>query len=116
MTATRTPEAPLTPLSQGYVTFDTPFATATLAIGSLPFGQSVSLPLGSDPSLALHFNIPTDRPPEVQYQRLMELAQAFQFMALSARPPLAPSAPEVPLHPPPAFHAFHTAPLPRLSP
>ena len=65
--ATRVPEASMTPLSQDYVTFDTPFATTTSAIGSLPSGQSVSLPLGSDPSPALHFCIPTNEPPEVQY-------------------------------------------------
>ena len=35
---TRVPEAPMTPFSQGYVTFDTPFAVATSAIGSLPSG------------------------------------------------------------------------------
>ena len=87
MTATCAPEAPLTPLSQGYVTFDTPFAAATLAIGSLPSEQFVSLPLGSDPSPALHFSIPTNGPPDVQYQRLKELAQVFHGMALSARPP-----------------------------
>ena len=42
VSATRVPEVPLTPLSQGYVTFDTHLAVATSAIGSLPSGQSVS--------------------------------------------------------------------------
>ena len=45
VTATRAPEAPLSPLSRGHVPFDTLAAAATPAIGSLPLGQSVSCPL-----------------------------------------------------------------------
>ena len=104
MTTTRVPEtAPLTPLSQGYVIYDTYSAAATSTVGSLPLGQSVSLPLGSGPLPTLHFSIPTDEPPDVQYQHMMELAQAFQGMALSTRPPVVPVALEVPLQPAPAF-------------
>ena len=64
----------MTPPSQGYVTFDTLPTAATSAIGSLPSGQSVSLPLGSSPSPTLHLNVPIDKPPDVQYRHLMELA------------------------------------------
>ena len=69
------PETPLTPPSQGYVTLDAPStATVTLAVGPLSLGQSVSMPLASHLSPALHFNVPADETPEVQYQYLMELA------------------------------------------
>ena len=68
VTATHVPETLLTaPSSQGFVTFGTLSPAATSAIGSLPSGQSVSMPLGSGPSLTLHLSIPTDRPPNVQY-------------------------------------------------
>ena len=68
VTTTRIPETvPTATDPQGYVTFDTPSAAATSAIGSQPFGQSMSLPLGSGPPLALHFSIHTDGPIEVQY-------------------------------------------------
>ena len=60
MTATRAPEAPPTPLSQGYIALDTPSTAATFAVGSLSSGQSVSLPFGSGPLPVLYFNIPTD--------------------------------------------------------
>ena len=104
VTTTRILEAVLTTTDpQGYIIYGTSSVAATSSVGSLPFGQSVSLPLRSDPSPALHFSIPTDGPPEVQYQCLMELAQVFQGMALFARPPLAPFAFEVPQHPTPAF-------------
>ena len=116
VTATRASEAQLSPLSQGHVPFGTFAAAATPAIGSHPLGQSVSPPLGFGPLPVLHFNIPTNEAPEAQYQRLMELAQIFQGMALSARPSSAPSAPEVPLHPAPALQAFPAALPPRPSP
>ena len=77
VTATRIPKTLLTAsLSQGFVTFDTLSVVATPVIGSLPSGQSVSLPLASGPSPTLYFSIPTDGTPDVQYQYLMELAQA----------------------------------------
>ena len=74
MTTTRTPEAPLTPLSNGYVTFDNPSTAVTFAVGSLSPRQSVSLPFGSNPLPTLHLSIPTDGSPDVQYQHLMETA------------------------------------------
>ena len=52
MTPARVPEAPLTPLSQGYVAIDIPSTVATFAIGSLP--------VESGPLPALHLSIPTD--------------------------------------------------------
>ena len=75
MTTTRILETVLTAIDPlGYIIYGIGSAAATSSVGSLPLGQSVSLPLGSDPSPALHFNIPIDGPPKVQYQRLMELA------------------------------------------
>ena len=75
MTVTRVPETPLAPPSQGYVTIDAPSATAaTLAVGPVSPKQSVSMPLASHPSPALHFSVPTDGMPKAQYQHLMELA------------------------------------------
>ena len=78
----------------------------------------MSLPLGSSLLPSLHVSIPTNGPPEVRYRHLMEIAQAFQGMALSVHPSLTPSAPEVPLHPAPALQAFSTTlpprPLPQL--
>ena len=75
MTTTHVSEtAPLTLLSQGYVIYDTYSTTATSTVRSLPPGMSVSLPLGSGPSPTLHFSTPTNEPPDVQYQHLMELA------------------------------------------
>ena len=75
MTATCALEAPLTPLSQGYVALDTSSAMATFAVGSLSPGQSLSLPFGSGPPSSLHLNIPNDGSPDVQYQHLMETTQ-----------------------------------------
>ena len=72
--ATRVPEMPLTPLSQGYVAFDTHPTAATSAIGPPPPGQSMSQSLDSGPPSVLQLSIPTDRSPEVQYQQLMEAA------------------------------------------
>ena len=74
MTAIRAPKVPLTPLSQGYVPLNAPSAAATFAVGSLSPGQSVSLPFGSGPPSVLHFSIPNDGSPDVQYQHLMETA------------------------------------------
>ena len=100
VTATRAPEAPMTPSpSQGYVTFDTPSVVVTSTVGSLPSRQSMSLPLRSGPSLTLPLIVPTNGAPDVQYRHLMEFAQVFQGMTLSVRPSLVPFAPEVPLHP-----------------
>ena len=65
MTPTRVPEAPLTPLSQGYVALDIPSTAMTFAVGSLSPRQFVSLPFGSGPLLALHLSIPTDGSPDV---------------------------------------------------
>ena len=67
MTAPHTPEAPLTPLSQGYVAIDIPSTAATFAISSRPL-ESGTLPVQQ-------LNIPTDRSPDVQYQHLMETVQ-----------------------------------------
>ena len=101
VTTTRIPETLLTASSpQGSVTFDTLSTAATSAVGSLPSGQSVSLPLGFGPSPTLHLSIPTNGPPDVQYQHLMELAQVFRGMALSVRPSLVPTALEVPVDTP----------------
>ena len=97
MSATCVPEEPLTPLSQGYVTFDTHPVVTTSAIGPLPSGQSVSRPLDSSPLPVLQLNIPTDGSLEVQYQHLMETAQRLQGMTLSLRPSFTLAAPEVPL-------------------
>ena len=69
MTHARASEAPLTPLSQGYVVIVIPPAAATFAIGS----QS----LESGPPLVLHFSVPTDESPELQYQHLMETAHTL---------------------------------------
>ena len=75
VTTTRIPETVSTATDpQGYIIYGTNSAATTSSIGSLPFGQSMSLPIGYDPSPAFHFSIPTDGPPEMQYQRLMELA------------------------------------------
>ena len=101
---------------QGFVTFDTVSAAVTSAIGSLPFGQSVSLPLASGPSPTLHLSIPTNGSADVQYQHLMELAQALQGMALSVHPSVIPTALEFPLQLAPAFQALPTTPPPRPSP
>ena len=60
MTATRALEAPLTPLSQGYVTLNIPSTVVTLAIDSLSPGQFVSRPLESGPPSVLQLSIPTD--------------------------------------------------------
>ena len=76
----------------------------------------MSSPLGSSPLSAMHLSIPTNGPPEVQYQRLMELAQVFQGMALSTRLSLASFAPKVTLHFAPAFQTSPTAPPPQPSP
>ena len=65
----------MAPPSQGYITIDIPStAAATLTVGPVPPGQSVSVPLASQPSPALHFSVPADGTPEAQYQHLMELA------------------------------------------
>ena len=74
VSATRIPEGPLTPLSQGYVAFDTHPAAATSTLGPLPPGQSVSWPLDSGPPPVLHFSVPTNGSPQAQYQQLMEAA------------------------------------------
>ena len=114
MTTTRVPEVPLTPPSQGYVTFDAPStAAATLAIGLQPSGQSV--PLGSGPPPALHFSVPTKGTLEEQYQHLMETTQRLQGMALSVCPSSIPTGLEILVRPAPAYHAFATAPSPRPS-
>ena len=89
VTTTRIPKAPLTPLSRGYVVIDAPSLAATLAIGFQP--------LEFCPSPVLHFSVPTDGSPELQYQHLMETVHTLQGMALSVRPPCIPAAPEVPL-------------------
>ena len=66
VTTTRAPETLLTASSpQGYVTFDTLSAAMTFAIGSLPSGQFVSLPLAFGLSPTLHFRIPTDGTPDM---------------------------------------------------
>ena len=58
MTVTRVPETPLPPPSQGHITIDiSSTAAATLAVGPVSPGQSVSVPLASQPSLALHFSV-----------------------------------------------------------
>ena len=57
MTPARALEAPLTPLSQGYVAIDIPSTAATFAIGSLPFE--------SGPPQVRHFSVPTDGSPNV---------------------------------------------------
>ena len=117
MIATRILETLLTVSpSQNFVTFDTLSAAVTSVIGSLPSRQSVSLPLASGPSPTLHLSIPTDGTPNVQYQRLMELAKALQGMPLSVRPSVIPAAPEVPLQPTPVHHAFPSALPPGPSP
>ena len=78
MTTTRIPETiPTATDPQGYIIYGTGPTAVTSSVGSLPLRQSVSSPLGSSPLPAMHFSIPTDRPPEVQYQHLMELAQVF---------------------------------------
>ena len=74
MTAPRALEVTLTPLSQSYVPLNTSSTAATLAVGPLSPGQSVSLLFGSSPPQALHLSIPTDGMPDVQYQHLMETA------------------------------------------
>ena len=87
MTTTCIPETvPTATDPQGHIIYGTGPAVATTSLGSLPLGQSVSSPLGSGPLPALHLSIPTDGPPEVRYQRLMELTQVFQGMTLSTRP------------------------------
>ena len=58
---------------QGHIIYGTGPAMATIFVGSHPFGQSMSPPLGSGPSPILQFSIPTDGAPEAQYQCLMEL-------------------------------------------
>ena len=53
------------PLAQGSNTFSTHSAESSSAIGSLPFGQSVSQPpLAPNPSPVLHFSLPTNRTPD----------------------------------------------------
>ena len=116
VSAIRVPEVPLTPLSQGYVAFDTHPAAVTSAIGPPPPGQSVSRPLDSGPPPILQLSIPTYGFPEAQYQQLMEAAQRLQGMAISLRPSFTPTAPEVPLRPVLASQAFPHALPPRPSP
>ena len=66
------------PLAQGSNTFSTHSAKSSSAVGSLPFGQSVSQPLlVPDASPVLHFNLPTDGTLDEQYQRVLELVQAL---------------------------------------
>ena len=67
VTATRAPEASVSPLSQGHVPLDTLVAAATPAIGSQPLARPVSPPLGSGSPPVLHFRIPTDGALEAQY-------------------------------------------------
>ena len=102
-------EVSLAPPSQGYVTFDTHPAAASFGLGTLPSGQSMSLPLASGPSPALQFSIPTNGTPEMQYQHLLGLAQHLLGLALSVCPPVIL---EVPLQPFLQFQSFSTAPLP----
>ena len=52
--------------------------------------------LASGPSLTLHFSLPTDKTPDVQFQHLLELGQTLQGMALFIRPSVVPATPEVP--------------------
>ena len=68
VSATCVPEAPLTPLSQCYFTFDTHPTTATSALGPPPPGQFVSQLLDSGPPSVLHFSVPTNGSLEAQYQ------------------------------------------------
>ena len=103
MIATRILKAPLTPLSQGYVPFNASSAAATLAVGPLSPGQSVSLPFGSSPLQVLHLSIPTNETPDEQYQHMIETAQWLQGMALSVCPSFIPAGPEVPVLP----HIMH---------
>ena len=65
VTATRAPETLLTaPISQGYVTFDVHSTVATLAVGPLLSGQSVSLSsLASSPLLVPPFGPLTEGTP-----------------------------------------------------
>ena len=72
-------------------------------------------PLAPDPSLVLHFSLPTDGTPDEQYQRVMELVQVLQGMAHTIRPPVFPITPEV-QQPFSIFQAHPTALLPRPSP
>ena len=72
VTYAHAPDAPLSSLSQGYVSLNSSSAVATLAIGLQSSGQSV--PLGSGPPLTLHLSIPIDGTPDEQYQHLMEIA------------------------------------------
>ena len=75
VTSTHIPETVPTSFdSQGHIIYGTGPTAMTPAIGSQPLGQFESPPLGSGSPLVLHFSIPTDRAPEAQYQRLMELA------------------------------------------
>ena len=112
----RAPEMPLTPPSQGNVTFDTHPAAANFALGPLPPGQSASQPLDSGPLPILQLSIPTDGSPEMQYQQLMEIAQRLQGMALSLHPSFTPVAPKAPLRPALASQSFPSVPPPRPPP
>ena len=60
VTTVRAPEVSLAPPSQGYVTVDTHPVAVSFGLGTLPSGQSVSLPLAPGPSPTLQFSIPTD--------------------------------------------------------
>ena len=72
--AVRALEVPLTPPSQGNVTFDTHPTAVNFALGPSPPVQSASQPLDSGPPPILQLSIPTDGSPEMQYQQLMETA------------------------------------------
>ena len=109
VTTVRAPGVSLAPPSQGYVTIDTHPVAASFGLGTLPLGQSVSLPLASGPSPALQFSIPTDRTPKMQYQHLLGLAQHLQSLALSVRPPVIPEVPQQPFL---QFQSFPAAALP----
>ena len=77
VTATHATETLLTAfLSRGFVTSDSHLAAATSMIGSLPFGQSVSLPpMASGHLLVLPSGLPADGTPTMQAQHLLVLAQ-----------------------------------------
>ena len=118
MTATRALGFQFTaPLTQGFDTFGTHSAKSSSVVGSLPLGQSVSQPLlAFGPSPVLYFGLPTDGTPDEQYQHVMELVQALQGMALTIRPLVIPTTPEIPQQPFSVFQAHSTAPPPRPSP
>ena len=95
--ATHAPETLLTTFpSQGYAASDTHPAAAASVIGSLPFGEFISLPpLVSSPLPILPFGLPTDGTPTMQAQHLMDLVQTLQGMALLIHPSMVPATPEV---------------------